>query len=581
MIYRKFQHGGMPESSDTGHYDEKDRRGNQYTPGVNNIHQAYEYILGKKFGKAFDIDKLYRYFAAVGSHEGKGNMTAVQNGGGPGRGLFQIEDNSNGQDYRDRYDKFLRIRRLKTPKWYSDWKGTNVSNLGKSEQLELLMAYNYFGSSNKNNLLGFLNNSISPGELAARNHKRVFTAKGAPKDTGYMSKDAVRQKYIDDINNIYNTQNDSLVNKVLFDNSYKTNFPNTPNNTTTLAREVPFGYRCGDKDCSLNDHNSGPITVEGVEKERKATALKYGKAEDILQGRDVVRLKSKDNIWDKYKKGGILYRSYQRGGNMGNKNYMKLVLEKMNEYPEFRDMPEEAKADVIKKMNYSNFDLSDEELPAFAKWMKDNNNNYWDFASYDPLVAYKYALKKSANGHTGDLGKKPSHPTFSDESLYHKQNYDAHERGGGGHWDMSPEGKPYFLPSGTNMYFAHGYRDPVTGVAGLRGRMDSQGDYTAKIVKLPDSNRRWDPVAAKEENEFVRAMTGMDFDNPKNTVKLKDHYDMYRDESGHESGRLTKEGVKENQRMEELNTNLFKQRTRYGFMKKGGVFYKKSHGFDI
>jgi hypothetical protein len=124
------------------------------------------------------------------------------------------------------------------------------------------------------------------------------------------------------------------------------------------------------------------------------------------------------------------------------------------------------------------------------------------------------------------------------------------------------------------MYFAHGYKDPVTGVTGLRGRMDSQGDYTANIVKLPNSNREWDPIAAKEENEFVRSMTGMDFDNPENTVKLKNHYDMYIDENGHESGKLTKEGAKENRKMGELNENLFRQRFKYGYRKNGGLLYK-------
>jgi hypothetical protein len=324
LLYNKFQDGGE-FGDDAGHYDEKDFAGNTYTPGENNIHQAYEYSLGKEFGDGFDIDKIYKYFGALGGHEGKGNMVAAQYGGGPGRGLFQIENNKNGGDYRKQYEKFMRIKRLKTPKWYSSWKGNNVSNLGKSEQLELAMAYNYFGN-NRKNLLRFMRGEISPGELAALNHKKKFTEKGKVGEKDYKTVAEMREEYVKDVNNLYETQDNNTINKILFDNKYKTAFPNTPDNYTTLTRDHDFGYRCGDGQCALNDEKSGPITTEeATERERVENikdeygrkiriAEERGSTEDIMLGNGRVR--------EKYNNGGILIKKYD-GGGIVDSNYDK------------------------------------------------------------------------------------------------------------------------------------------------------------------------------------------------------------------------------------------------------------------
>ncbi|MCK5788524.1 MAG: hypothetical protein KAH32_05975 [Chlamydiia bacterium] len=247
-----YQSGGQADDG-LAYYTEPDWRGNKFQSGVTNIHQGYEMNLALDLGvEKLDIDKLYRYFAAVGSHEGHGNRWQKQEGAGPGRGLYQIEDNQkNGGDYRTQYEKFMRIKRLKTPEWYSNWEGTDVSGLGKQEQLELLMAYNYFGKGNRKNILSFMNDEIGPGELAARNHKRSFSARGEVGDKDYKTKEEFRQEYIDDVNKFYKEQDSTRVNQVLFDNDYANRTSGVEPTEAPSTRPTEFGYRCGDEGCAL------------------------------------------------------------------------------------------------------------------------------------------------------------------------------------------------------------------------------------------------------------------------------------------------------------------------------------------
>ena len=193
------------------------------------------------------------------------------------------------------------------------------------------------------------------------------------------------------------------------------------------------------------------------------------------------------------------------------------ILSKLHADPNFMKLPPEIRREYEERASFTGYDLSEDEIPKFEKWMSDNNNSYWDAMSYDPIVAFKQRVEKAADGHSGDIGKKPFHPTFSDESIYHAPNYN--NKGPytpGGAWANSPTRNWYFLPSSTNMRYAQGYREPTTGRTGIRGRMDSQGDFLTRIVKYPDSKYKWDQEAADQENAFVRDMTGMDFDNPKN-----------------------------------------------------------------
>ena len=88
----------------------------------------------------------------------------------------------------------------------------------------------------------------------------------------------------------------------------------------------------------------------------------------------------------------------------------------------------------------------DEEL-AFTQWAKENNklNDAYD---YDIRGAWKDITsgKMTFNdrGHLGDRYKKPNHPTFSDESVYH--NVDGYS---GGKWSTFGN-TPIFTPSSRN-----------------------------------------------------------------------------------------------------------------------------------
>lgn len=81
--------------------------------------------------------------------------------------------------------------------------------------------------------------------------------------------------------------------------------------------------------------------------------------------------------------------------------------------------------------NKFNTQLSPQEELMFLKWAE-AQNKLRDLYDYDLRGAYKELqsgdMKVAANGHLGDKYKKPNHPTFSDQSIYHSlQNV-------GGHW---------------------------------------------------------------------------------------------------------------------------------------------------
>ena len=257
--------------------------------------------------------------------------------------------------------------------------------------------------------------------------------------------------------------------------------------------------------------------------------------------------------------------------NPGNSNVSKFIMNKLHNDPGFKGMPLEAQKEFEDRVNYGRYDLTDEELPVFDKWMSDNNNSYWDAASYDPVVAFKAELKKGADGHTGDLGKKPAHPTFSNEAIYHEKDYNEHERGGGGAWVNTPNGKSYFAPSGTNMHFANGFRD-YEGTEGLRGRMNSQGDFYSDIVKLPESNRQWDQEAADQENAMIRDYTGMDFDNPENSTGPLSADEITGDSMLSRSGR--KVANETSKRTAKRREGYYSKRSKARSKRQGGILYK-------
>lgn len=93
-----------------------------------------------------------------------------------------------------------------------------------------------------------------------------------------------------------------------------------------------------------------------------------------------------------------------------------------------------------------NTKLASEEEQAYRKWAKDSAREQ-DTYDYDMRGAWKANVGQADNGHFPDTYKKPNHPTFSDESIYH--GVDGYQ---GGSWS-SVNGTDVFVPGPANLSF--------------------------------------------------------------------------------------------------------------------------------
>lgn len=75
-----------------------------------------------------------------------------------------------------------------------------------------------------------------------------------------------------------------------------------------------------------------------------------------------------------------------------------------------------------------NTELSEKDEKAFAEWLAFSGRAD-DLQDYDMRGWWKKNGKQDERGHFSDEFKKPNHPTFSKESVYH--GVDGHE---GGEW---------------------------------------------------------------------------------------------------------------------------------------------------
>ena len=160
--------------------------------------------------------------------------------------------------------------------------------------------------------------------------------------------------------------------------------------------------------------------------------------------------------------------------------------------------------DLTNKFNTS---LSADKEKKFQQWAKDNNkeNDTYDYdlrGAWLDLTSGK--MKQAENGHLGDKYKKPNHPTFSDQSIYH--NADSQ----GGHWSEE-NGSTSFTPSDINIknlgadglknYFAKNEKGnqviiPAnTSVAANAEREWKQYDELVKSAKFAKETRDKDPMA--------------------------------------------------------------------------------------
>lgn len=92
-----------------------------------------------------------------------------------------------------------------------------------------------------------------------------------------------------------------------------------------------------------------------------------------------------------------------------------------------------------------NTTLSDNDEVGFQSWAQSNPGLGSTF-DYDARGFYQAGAGTSDNGHGADTFKKPNHPTFSNQSIYH--GIDGYE---GGTWQQQDGGSYNFYPSATNM----------------------------------------------------------------------------------------------------------------------------------
>lgn len=90
--------------------------------------------------------------------------------------------------------------------------------------------------------------------------------------------------------------------------------------------------------------------------------------------------------------------------------------------------------------------LTPDELKAFGMWRSNLPENLRGSADYDLQGAYKAGLTPGQNGHLPDTFKKPSHMTFSNESIY--SGVDGNQ---GGEWSQDENGHWSFAPGPTNL----------------------------------------------------------------------------------------------------------------------------------
>lgn len=111
-------------------------------------------------------------------------------------------------------------------------------------------------------------------------------------------------------------------------------------------------------------------------------------------------------------------------------------------------MPRDDNTDMTEVYNTK---LSDKEEREFQTWLQDESARMKrdiskDLGDYDVRGSWKNrdSEKKDARGHGTDKWKKPNHPTFSNESVYHGK--DGHS---GGKWAKRGE-QDVFVPSSSN-----------------------------------------------------------------------------------------------------------------------------------
>jgi hypothetical protein len=138
---------------------------------------------------------------------------------------------------------------------------------------------------------------------------------------------------------------------------------------------------------------------------------------------------------------------------------------------------------------YWNTHLPPDEEARFQQWAT-QNDRLRDLYDYDMRGAWQEGLQPGPDGHWPDTYKKPNHPTFSNESMYH-----GSEGNLGGRWDADETGsetlQPYdrrFDPRADELDDAE-YRRQIG-----RGNLQSQVEgLDAEIQQVGQLRRRINP----------------------------------------------------------------------------------------
>lgn len=113
--------------------------------------------------------------------------------------------------------------------------------------------------------------------------------------------------------------------------------------------------------------------------------------------------------------------------------------------------------------NGYNTTLSEENTKRFNNWIaaeskrsgKDMSREMDDYDIQGYWLSGGPTNTTSANGHGPDKYKKPNHPTFSDESIYHNTTSPYGTPFQGGKWAQDRDGKNTYTPSATMLQHTH------------------------------------------------------------------------------------------------------------------------------
>lgn len=190
------------------------------------------------------------------------------------------------------------------------------------------------------------------------------------------------------------------------------------------------------------------------------------------------------------------------------------------------------------KQDYDNFfrgnfntALSPEEETQFQQWAQANGKDpYFESTDYDLRGFWKDKQAFAENGHGSDRYKKPNHPTFSDQSMYHNTPTPSGERYIGGSWETMPPAQGVLTE--TKMIFrpSHQMLDSTHPVELLRDYMDKYETGNMLLMPgeaLPVVYDNGDPsLGGRSLGEMAQPGVSIELTMPTKSPKVKEEAPM-------------------------------------------------------